>query len=122
MKGRIWEGWYIVAPSGRNPAVNGVYEIEGAPIADARCFVGRNVRRIDCANRRMQRPAARGQRHVPAGSIGRLMAGDTAANDVQNFSALDVGGVMRQLSGGQRLGLRQEDKRYAAEAQKNRGR
>ena len=101
--------------------MNGVDEIEGAPIADARCFVGRYVRRKDCANRRMQRPASRGQRHIPPRRFGGLVAGDAPANDVQDFSVLDVGCVLRQLSSGQRLGLCQEDKGYAAEAQKNRG-
>jgi hypothetical protein len=35
------------------------------------------------------------------------MAGDAPTNDVQNFSALDVGRVPWQLSGGQPLGFRQ---------------
>ena len=101
--------------------MNGVHKIQRAPIADARRLVGRNIRGIEDADRRSQGPAAGGKRHIPAGLIGRLMAGNTTANDVENSAALDAGRVLRQLSGGQRLSFRQENKSCAAEAQKNRG-
>src|SRR6185503_14121006 len=92
---------------GREPARHRVHEVGLAPAAEPGLGVGRQVLRIEDADRRLERRAAGGQRALGR-ALGRLVAGEAAPGVVDHLAVREVGRVRGDRRRGQRIGPRQQ--------------